>query len=173
MGKISVMLTEEQISKRVSEVAEQISKDYEGKNLLLLCVLTGAFVFASDLARKIDNENTEIAFIRAKSYIGTQSSGDVQTSGFTGSAEGKNILIVEDIIDTGLTLKKLTDKLLLDNPESIKVAVLLDKPSRRIADITADYSCFEIEDKFVVGYGLDYNEKYRSLPYVGIYSDTL
>lgn len=167
MSKVSVMLDADAISKRITEIAAEITADFQGKEFVALCVLSGSFVFAADLLRHIDNDRAQVAFIRAKSYLGTQSTGNVQISGYDGGFERKNILIIEDIVDTGRTLRALRDEVLSRNPESLKIAVLLDKPDRRITDIKADYTCFEIEDKFVVGYGLDWNEKYRTLPYIG------
>lgn len=167
MDKISVMFTQDQISSRIDDIAARISEDYKGRDLLLLCVLSGAFMFSADLMRRIDNENMEICFIRAKSYVGTESSGNVAIHGLDKSIKGRNVLIAEDIIDTGRTLKELTGRLLSLGAESVKTAVLLDKPGRRAVEMQADYCCFEIEDKFVVGCGLDCDEKYRGLPYVG------
>ncbi len=167
MHNYKVMISAEEISAKVAELGKKIEKDYEGKKLLVLAVLNGSFVFASDLIRSLQNMDVEIRFIRAKSYCGTETTGTVSVTRTDEiSFENRNILIVEDIIDSGFTLKMLRDTLVQEKPESIKIASFLDKPSRRIVDIQPDYCCFSIPDKFVVGYGLDYNEKYRQLPFV-------
>ena len=168
MDKISVMITEDEIKKKVKQLGEILSKEYEGKNVFIISVLNGAFVFTADLIRNL-NLDVELRFIRAKSYLGTQSTGDVtitKTEDF--DVKGKDVLVVEDIIDTGRTLKALKEKLLGLGCKSVKLITFLDKPSRRVVDLTPDYSCYEIEDKFVVGYGLDFDDKYRQLPFVGI-----
>ncbi|MDE6149124.1 MAG: hypoxanthine phosphoribosyltransferase [Ruminococcus sp.] len=168
MDKISLLISEYDIKKRVTEIAQKISMDYEGEKITIVSVLKGAFVFTADLIRSINND-TDINFIRAKSYIDTKSSGDVNISDeFRLDVKGKTILIVEDIIDTGKTLYDLKEYFFSAGCKDVKIAVFLDKPSRRTADVSPDYCCFQIEDKFVVGYGLDYNEKYRQLPYLGI-----
>ena len=168
MDKISVMITEDEIKKKVKQLGEILSKEYEGKNVFIISVLNGAFVFTADLIRNL-NLDVELRFIRAKSYLGTQSTGDVtitKTEDF--DVKGKDVFVVEDIIDTGRTLKALKEKLLDLGCKSVKLITFLDKPSRRVVDLTPDYSCYEIEDKFVVGYGLDFDDKYRQLPFVGI-----
>ena len=168
MDKITLLISEDDIKKRVSEMAKLISEDYKGKKITIVSVLKGAFIFTADLIRSINNE-TDINFIRAKSYIDTKSSGDVKISDyFDLNLKNKIIIIVEDIIDTGKTLLELKEYFYRMGCKDVKIAVFLDKPSRRTVDISPDYCCFEIEDKFVVGYGLDYNEKYRQLPYLGI-----
>lgn len=168
METISVLINEEDIQKRISEIAEQISEDYRNQKITIVSVLKGAFVFTADLIRAI-NTDVDLDFIRAKSYVDTESSGEITyPDEYKIDVKDKNILIVEDIIDTGKTLSELKDNFLNQGCKDIKIAVFLDKPSRRTADISPDYCCFEIENKFVVGYGLDYNEKYRQLPYVGV-----
>ncbi len=173
MSSISVLYSEEDIALAVKELGEAITGDYMGKKLLAVCVLKGAFIFASDLVRRIDGD-VRVSFITAKSYEGEYSTGKVSVSEGVGFSDIDlsewNVLIIEDIIDTGRTLLELKNKFSEMGAKSVKLAVLLDKPSRRVAEIAPDYRCFEIEDRFVVGYGLDYNENYRNLPYIGIVS---
>lgn len=168
MSQIKVMITADEIKEKVTRLGDIVSNDYAGRKLLLLAVLNGSFIFAADLMRSITHENVEIRFVRAKSYCGTQSSGTVSVvQPEEIDFSDRDVLIVEDIIDTGNTLKMLKHKILDENPESVKIAAFLDKPSRRVVDLQPDYFCFQIPDKFVVGYGLDYDEKYRQLPFVG------
>ena len=170
MSEISVLFTEKEIADAVAETGRQLTEQYKGKKLLVITVLKGAYIFASDLVRHIDAD-IQMAFVRAKSYEGTESTGEVHisnTSDFDGLDLNEwNILLVEDILDTGRTLNALKEYFKKRTSQNVIVSVLLDKPSRRLNDLKPDYSCFEIEDKFVVGYGLDYDEKYRQLPYVG------
>lgn len=174
MSNISVLYSEQELAESVKALGNKITEDYKGKKLLVVCVLKGAFVFAADLVRRIDND-MQIAFITAKSYIGTNSSGNVTISGdhdFMGlDLREWDVLLVEDILDTGRTLCELKKRFASMGAPSVKIAVMLDKPSRRVADITPDYKCHEIEDEFVVGYGLDYDERYRNLPYIGIVNE--
>lgn len=164
---IKVLISEEEIHQRVVDLGKEITSDNKGKELLVIGMLNGAFVFMSDLIRQIVLP-LKIEFMKAKSYIDTKSTGDVNVSSLSDSSfRGKDILIVEDIIDTGNTMKKITAILKEEKANSVKIAVLLDKPSRREVEMKADYVGFEIEDKFVVGYGLDYNQKYRELSYIG------
>ena len=167
--KIRVLLPEEDVNKRISEVAEQISKDYEGKQIHLICILKGGVFFTCELAKRITVPVT-MDFMSVSSYgSGTESSGVVRiVKDLDESIAGKNVLIVEDILDTGVTLSKLVPMLKMRNPNSVKICTILDKPSRRKADIQPDYEGFQVPDEFVVGYGLDYDEKYRNLPYVGV-----
>lgn len=169
MENVKVLLTAEEISKKVCALGRELTDFYKDKNVLMLGILNGSFVFAADLVRAVQLEDAEIRFITAKSYIGTQSGGEVNISS-CGSIDlsNRNVLIVEDIVDTGNTLAKLKEKILLQKPASLKIAAFLDKPSRRTADVDPDFRCFEIPDRFVVGYGLDYNQKYRQLPYLGV-----
>lgn len=168
MDKISPLISEKDIKKRVYEIAKKISSDYNGEKITMVSVLKGSFIFTADLIRSIDAE-LNVNFIRAKSYIDTQSNGKPEFhDDYALDVKGKSILIVEDIIDTGNTLSQLMDYFLKAGCKDVKIAVFLDKPSRRTVDISPDYCCFEIEDRFVVGYGLDYNEKYRQLPYLGV-----
>ena len=169
MAKIKQMLSEEQIAKKVVELAKRIEKDFEGEELLVVGILKGASIFVSDLIRKI-NLDVNIDFMSVSSYgNGTQSSGIVKIlKDLDVNIEGKNVLIVEDIIDSGLTLSNLVETLKTRNPKSLKLCTLLDKPQRRVVDIHVDYVGFVIEDKFIVGYGIDWGEKYRNLPYIGV-----
>ena len=164
-----VLYTEEELKQRVGELAAQITRDYEGKDLVLASVLRGSYIFMADLTRAIDLPMT-VDFMVVSSYgAGTTSSGQVEIKkDLSDSIEGKHLIIVEDILDSGNTLYYLMDVLRVRKPASIKICTLLDKPERRAKPITADYSGFTIPDAFVVGYGLDYDEKYRNLPYVGI-----
>lgn len=162
-----VLITKEEIEKRTSELAAEISRDYKGKKLIMICVLTGAMVFFADLIRKIEIP-LEVDTIVASSYgAGMTTSGSVRISkDIKYDISGKSVILVEDIIDTGVTLKTLTQMLATRVPESLKVCSLLDKPSRRRVDFEGDYVGFKIPDEFVVGYGLDYAEQYRNLPEV-------
>lgn len=166
-----ILFSEEQIKNRVRELGKQITEDYAGrdKELVLVAILRGSYVFMADLSRSIDLP-ARVDFMCVSSYgSGTSSSGQVQiTKDLSDQIEGKDILIVEDILDSGNTLYYLTEILKARKPASIKLCTLLDKPERRVKPITADYSGFSIPDAFVVGYGLDYAEQYRTLPYVGI-----
>ncbi|MDL2293412.1 hypoxanthine phosphoribosyltransferase [Ruminococcaceae bacterium OttesenSCG-928-D13] len=164
-----LMLTAEQVQQKVEALGAEISRDYAGKDLLLLSVLKGSVIFMADLMRAITIP-AEIDFMAVSSYgSGTKSSGVVRIiKDIEIDLEGKEILIVEDILDSGATLSYLKELLLGRNPSSVKVVTLLDKPSRRKADIRADYVGFEVPDEFLVGYGLDYAEKYRNLPDIGV-----
>ncbi|MDD3409623.1 MAG: hypoxanthine phosphoribosyltransferase [Eubacteriales bacterium] len=165
----SVLFSEAQLKEAVQKLGERISTDYAGKNPLLICILKGASVFFADLIREIDLP-LEIEFMAISSYgASTVSSGEVRMiKDLDRSILGRDVLIVEDIVDSGMTLSYLKRTLLGRGASSLKLAALLDKPSRRRVPLTVDYSCFEIPDAFVVGYGLDYDEKYRNLPLVGI-----
>lgn len=166
---LEVLFTKDEIDKKVSELSKIISKDYKDKNLVCIGVLNGAYAFYSDLVRCLDIP-AEVDFIRAKSYVGETSAGNVDIHlDMKNSIKGKDVLVVEDILDTGRTLSEIKKKLLEQNPNSVKFAVFLDKPSRRIKGFEADYKCFEIDDLFVVGYGLDFDEQYRNLPFVAVY----
>lgn len=169
MADIRVLLSEEQIDKRVREVAAVINRDYAGKSVHLICVLKGSVFFTCELAKRLDIPVT-IDFMQVSSYgSGTVSTGVINIKKeLDESIEGKNVIIIEDIIDSGNTLYHLRELLLKRNPESLKICTLLDKPDRRVKDVKVDYVCFEIPDEFVVGYGLDYDQKYRNLSYVGV-----
>ncbi len=164
-----IILSEEQIQKRVCEIADEFKKIYGNEDLVLICILKGSVMFTADLSRKLD-DNVRIEFMQVSSYgDGTTSSGNINIiKDLNTSIEGKHAVILEDIIDTGNTLKALKTELLTRNPKSLKLCAFLDKPSRRTADINADYVGFEVEDNFLVGYGLDYSQKYRNLPYIAI-----
>lgn len=164
-----VLLSEEQIKKRVEEIAREINNDYAGKNIVLIGVLKGSVVFVADLLRNINLEAT-MDFMAVSSYgNSTQTSGVVRIlKDLDYDIEGKDVIIVEDIIDTGTTLKYLYEYLKARSPKTLKICCLLDKPERRTVDIEADYVGFKIPDAFVVGYGIDYAERFRQLPYIGI-----
>lgn len=164
-----VLLTKEQLEQRIKELGAEIPRDYQGKELVLAAVLRGSYVFMADLTRAIDLPLT-VDFMAVSSYgAGTVSSGQVEIKkDLSDPIEGKNLLIIEDILDSGNTLYYLMDVLSARHPASIRICTLLDKPERRVKPIKADYSGFVIPDAFVVGYGLDYAEKYRNLPYVGV-----
>lgn len=163
------MISAERLSERIAALAAQISRDYAGRSLVLLCVLKGSFVFAADLARAIALP-VRVEFLGVRSYgDDTKSSGVVQiTQDLTRPVEGDDILIVEDIVDTGLTLSYLREQLRSRNPASIKVAALLHKPARMQREVEINYLGFTIDDVFVVGYGLDYAERYRNLAFIGV-----
>lgn len=165
----SYLFSEEELKQRVRELGAQITADYQGKEPVLISVLRGSYIFMADLSRAIDLP-CAIDFMSVSSYgKGTSSSGQVQiTKDLSDGIEGKDIIIVEDILDSGNTLFYLMQLLQARHPASIRLCTLLDKPERRVKDITADYIGFTVPDAFVVGYGLDYAEKYRNLPYIGI-----
>lgn len=164
-----VLVSEEQLKAKIAELGAQISKDYEGKNLVLVSILKGSVVFMADLMRAVSIP-CSIDFMVVSSYgSSTVTSGLVKIiKDLDDDLSGKDVLIVEDILDTGVTLSNLVPMLKLRNPSSVKICTILDKPSRRKADIQPDYEGFQVPDEFVVGYGLDYDEKYRNLPYVGV-----
>jgi hypoxanthine phosphoribosyltransferase len=165
----SVLLSEEQIQKRITEMGEAITREYKDKNPIFVGVLKGCFVFMADLIRSVDIRCT-MDFMAVSSYgSGTTTTGAIKINkDLSQDIEGRNVIIVEDILDSGMTLSYLVKYLSGRKPASITLVTLLDKPARRKADIIADYIGFEIEDAFVVGYGLDYAEEYRNLPYIGI-----
>jgi len=163
------LITEEEIAYRIEALGRAITQDYENEDLVVICILKGAFVFCSDLIKKI-NRPVSLEFISLSSYgDSTNSSGNVRLEmDITSNVEGKNVLIVEDIVDTGLTIKTLMEMLSVRNPKSVKLASLLFKPVKLKHKVKIDYLGFEIEDKFVIGYGLDYAGRYRELPYIGM-----
>ena len=165
------LLSESVIRARVKALGAQLAAEYAGKSLVLLCVLKGSFVFAADLARAIDLP-LRVEFLGVRSYgDDTRSSGVVQiTQDLTRPIAGDHVLLVEDIVDTGLTLSYLREQLLARMPSSVKVCALLHKPSRSVRPVEIDYLGFTVDDVFVVGYGLDHAERYRNLPYVGVLS---
>lgn len=168
--KIRVLLTEEEVDGRIGEIAKKISQDYEGREVHLICILKGGVFFTCELAKRLTVPVT-MDFMSVSSYGGgTESSGIVKlVKDLDESLEGKNVLIVEDIIDSGRTLAYLIEVLKQRQPADIRLCTLLDKPERRVKkQVKVDYVCFTIPDEFVVGYGLDYDQKYRNLPYIGV-----
>ena len=164
---MDILINESRIEKRLDEMAKEIDKAYEGKEIILIGILKGSVVFMVELAKRMKTK-VQFEFIEVSSYEGTESTGKVKiVKDIKNSIEGEDVLIVEDIIDTGITLTFLKEYLLLKKPNSLKIATLLSKPSRRIKELDVDYIGFKIEDKFVIGYGLDYNQNYRNLPYIG------
>ena len=164
---MKVLISQEELQSKIEEMARKITKDYEGKELILICILKGSVYFTVDLSKKIDNK-LKLEFVQVSSYgKDTISSGQINMRlDLKESIEGKDVLVIEDIIDTGRTLKYLMEYFKGKNPNSIKLCTLWDKPERRLFDVNVDYVGFKIPDKFVVGYGLDYNEDYRNLPYI-------
>ena len=167
--KITVLITEEEIDRRVRELAAQISKDYEGRKIRMVGILKGASFFMCELAKRI-TVPVSIDFMQVSSYGGaTESTGTVRIrKDLDESIEGLDVIIVEDIVDSGRTLAFLGDFLKSKGAKSIRYCTLLDKPERRVVDLKADYAGFEIPDQFVVGYGMDYDQEYRNLPYIGV-----
>ena len=167
--KIKVLISEEEVDARIRELGEKISKEYEGKQIHLICVLKGGVFFMCELAKRI-TVPVSMDFMCVGSYgDGTKSSGVVRLAkDLDESIENKEVLIVEDIIDSGNTLYYLMDVLRQRKPASLRLCTLLDKPDRRVKDVHVDWTGFEIPDEFVVGYGLDYAQKYRNLPYIGV-----
>jgi hypoxanthine phosphoribosyltransferase len=168
LNDVEVLFSAEEVQKRVKEMGAEITRDYQGEELLVAGILKGAFIFMADLVRNIDGM-VNIDFMDVSSYgASTETSGEVRImKDLEGSIEGRHVLIVEDIVDTGLTLHYILSVLRQRNPKSLEVCTLLDKPSRRQSEVVAKYKGFAIPDKFVVGYGLDYAERYRNLP--GVY----
>ena len=167
---VRILLKEEEVDKRIAEVAAMINRDYAGKEVHLICILKGGVFFTCELAKRL-TVPVSMDFMSVSSYgSGTESSGVVRiVKDLDESIAGKNVLIVEDIIDSGRTLAYLIEILKQRNPESIHLCTLLDKPERRVKkQVKVDYTCFEIPDDFVVGFGLDYDQKYRNLPYIGV-----
>ena len=168
--RIRVLLSEEEVDKRIREIAGKINRDYAGRAVHLICILKGGVFFTCELAKRL-TVPVSLDFMSVSSYgSGTESSGVVKiVKDLDQPLEGKEVLIVEDIIDSGRTLAYLIDLLQKRNPKSIRLCTLLDKPERRVKkQVTVDYTCFTIPDEFVVGYGLDYDQKYRNLPYIGV-----
>lgn len=166
---ISVLLSEEEVDKRIKGMAEQITKDYEGKNVHLICILKGSVFFTCELAKRI-KVPVSMDFMSVSSYgADTKSSGIIKiVKDLDESITGKDVLVIEDIIDSGRTLSYLLGMLKDRKPNSLRLCTLLDKPDRRVIDVDVDYTGFQIPDEFVVGYGLDYAQKYRNLPYIGV-----
>lgn len=167
MESINILINKTKLEKRIEEMAKQIQKDYQGKEIVFIGILKGSVMFMTELAKNIKS-NIILDFMDVSSYEGTESTGKVKINkDIRDSIEGKEVIIVEDIIDTGRTLTYVLEYLKQKNPNRIKIATMLSKPSRRVMELKVDYIGFAIEDKFVVGYGLDYQEKYRNLPYIG------
>ena len=166
---VRVLLSEEDVDKRIQEIGEQISKDYAGKQVHLVCVLKGGVFFLCELAKRI-TVPVSMDFMSVSSYgSATKSSGVVKiVKGLDEPLKDKDVLVVEDIVDSGRTLSYLLDMLRDRGPKSIKLCTLLDKPERRVVDVNVDYTGFSIPDEFVVGYGLDYDQRYRNLPFIGV-----
>lgn len=169
MHNISIYLTEEEINKRIRELGREITEKFKGEAVYIVCILKGSVYFATELTKRIDLP-MQIDFMKVSSYgSATKSSGVINVQqDISGNVEGKNVIIVEDIIDTGNTLHRLIELFKSRNPKTISLCTLLDKPERRQVEVNVDYVGFPIPDKFVVGYGLDVDEKYRNLPYIGI-----
>lgn len=167
--KIRVLLTEEEVDKKIQEIGEQISRDYAGEQVHLVCVLRGGAFFMCELAKRITIP-VSLDFMSVSSYGGdTKSSGVVKiVKDLDDSLAGKNVIVVEDIVDSGRTLSYLLEMLQDRGPKCMRLCTLLDKPERRVVDVKVDYTGFKIPDEFVVGYGLDYDQKYRNLPYIGV-----
>ena len=167
--KIRVLLSEEEVNQRIKELGEQISKEFEGQDVHLICVLRGSTFFTCELAKRITVPVT-IDFMQVSSYGSqTLSSGKIKIKKeLEDPIMGRNVIVIEDIIDTGRTLSYLLNMLQEKEPSALRLCTLLDKPERRVVDVNVDYTGFEIPDEFVVGYGLDYAQKYRNLPYIGI-----
>lgn len=168
--KIDVFISQESIEKRVRELADLINRDYQNQEIVLVCVLNGSFIFCADLARHIKT-SVQFEFISLSSYVGTESSGEISFRlDVLHSLEGKNVILVEDIVDTGLTISFLLKHMKLKKLKSLKLCSLLLKRARLKIDVCVDYLGFDIEDKFVIGYGLDFDGRYRELPYIGVYN---
>jgi hypoxanthine phosphoribosyltransferase len=166
------LLTVEQIQNKVKELAAKISEDYEGKEILAVGILRGAFIFFSDIVRHIQVP-LNIDFIIASSYIKIQTSGDIKIhADLREDIKAKHVLLIEDIVDSGLTLKYIQEMLLARNPASLRTCTFLDKKSRRKTELKLDYIGFEIPDFFIVGYGLDYDNKFRNLPYISVFKES-
>ena len=167
--KIRVLLSEEEVDAKIKQIGEQISKDYAGRQVHLVCVLKGGSFFMCELAKRI-TVPVSLDFMSVSSYGSeTKSSGVVRiVKDLDGPLKGKNVIVIEDIVDSGRTLSYLLDMLKDRGPESLRLCTLLDKPERRVVDVNVDYTGFQIPDKFVVGYGLDYDQRYRNLPYIGV-----
>lgn len=169
--KVNVLIPEDEVDARIKEIADKINKDYEGKQVHLICVLKGGSFFLCELAKRI-TVPVSLDFMSISSYgSSTKSSGVVKiVKDLDEPIQGKDVLVVEDIVDSGRTLSYLLELLSDRGPKSLRLCTLLDKPDRRVVDVHVDYTCFAIPDEFVVGYGLDYDQRYRNLPYIGVVS---
>ena len=171
LENVKTLIEKEKIKQRIDEIANQISKDYNGEDITIICVLKGAAYFALDLYKKIKKSDVIMDFVKVSSYGKNQreTTGNINFKlDISENIEGKNVIIVEDIIDSVITLNYLYNYLNKKNPKTLKICVLLDKKERRVKPIKVDYTGFEIDNKFVLGYGFDYDEKYRNLEYIGI-----
>ena len=168
--EIEILISEDELNKKIENLANQISKSFKDKDLTLICVLKGGIMFMVDIAKKLKQKNIQFEFMDVSSYCGTTESTGKLTihKDLECSLENKHAILIEDIVDSGRPLSYLKKYLESKNPASLKVCTLLDKPSRRIVKIEADYVGFTIPDKFVIGYGLDYEQRYRNLPYIGV-----
>ena len=171
--KIKTLISSEELQKRIKEIAKQITEEYKNKEIVIICILRGAVYFATDLTKYIDSNNLIMEFMQVSSYGNMkETTGELKIKkDLDVNIEGKNVIIVEDIIDSGFTMLNLKKYLLSKNPETLKVCTLLDKKDRRKVEVEADYVGFEIPNKFVLGYGLDYEEYYRNLPYIAYSED--
>lgn len=167
LNNLPVLIDEEKIQKRIAEVAAEIDKDYNGEDVIVISILKGAIFFTVDLVKKMKTP-IQLEVMQVSSYSGTESTGElIVKKDLDQNIEGKNVLVVEDIIDTGTTLSYLRDYLASKKPKTLKIAVLADKFERRKVGVPLDYTCFQIPDKFVVGYGFDVDEQGRNIPYIG------
>ena len=171
--KIKTLISSEELQKRIKEIGKQITEEYKNKEIEIICILRGAVYFATDLTKYIDSNNLIMEFMQVSSYGNMkETTGELKIKkDLDVNIEGKNVIIVEDIIDSGFTMLNLKKYLLSKNPETLKVCTLLDKKDRRKVEVEADYVGFEIPNKFVLGYGLDYEEYYRNLPYIAYSED--
>lgn len=171
--KIKTLISSEELQKRIKEIGKQITEEYKNKEIVIICILGGAVYFATDLTKYIDSNNLIMEFMQVSSYGNMkETTGELKIKkDLDVNIEGKNVIIVEDIIDSGFTMLNLKKYLLSKNPETLKVCTLLDKKDRRKVEVEADYVGFEIPNKFVLGYGLDYEEYYRNLPYIAYSED--
>ena len=171
LGELKVLISEEKLHERINEIAQQIYQDYNGQEVTFICILKGSIFFTVELAKRIPND-INFEFIRVSSYHGTDSTGVIEMKvDLQGDITGKDVIVIEDIIDTGRTLSYLKEYLKSKEPNSLKICSLLDKKERRVVPMEADYVGFDIPDKFVVGYGLDVDEKFRNLPYIGYFEN--
>lgn len=170
--RIQVMIPEEEVNGRIAEIAAQIDEDFQGEEIVAVGILRGGAYFCTELTKRIQVP-VVLDFMEASSYgMGTESSGRVNiTKDLIEDIEGRNVIIIEDIIDTGRTLSLLLENLRARRPKTLKLCTLLDKPERRVVDVTVDYNGFVIPNKFVIGYGMDFEQKYRNLPYIGVIED--
>ncbi len=168
MNNLKILIDEDKLQNRIKELAQEIEKDYiNSDKLIFICILKGSVYFTADLSKNI-TKDVRLEFIKVSSYNKTESTGKISFDlGLNCDIENQDVIIIEDIIDTGRTLTWLYDYLNQKKPKSLKICTLLDKPDRRTFNINSDYTCFTIPDKFVIGYGLDYDEKYRNLPFIG------